>query len=80
MKKLAIMKGVDFGCRDVGRPVLWFSSHDGEGGAALQVVEGSSALDLIKKSGVHSIKNLEGKPCWVEVDGMSMVFISLAEV
>ena len=80
MKILAIMKGVDYGCRDVGRPVLWFSTHDGRGGGALQILEQKEAFALIKQSGVRSIRNLEGKACWVESDGHTQVFAGLADV
>lgn len=80
MRKLAIMKGVDYGCRDVGRPVLWFSTHDGEGGGALQVLDVNEAGKLIEESGVHSIRNLEGKACWIEVNGNSHVFVGLAKI
>lgn len=79
-KRLAIMKGVNYGCRDVGRPVLWFSTHDGHGGGALQVLEQKEANELIEKSGVHSIGNLEGKACWIDVDGNSHVFAGLANI
>lgn len=69
MKTLAVVKGISFGCRDIGRPCLWFSTYINESVAALQVLTGKEMLDAIAESGVYDIKELEGKPCWVETDG-----------
>lgn len=65
-KQLAIIKQVGFGNRDVGHPVLFFSTYIEEGHAALQVLDGTEALDFIKAYGVYDVKDLEGKSVWVE--------------
>ena len=68
-KQLAIIEGIGFGNRDVGYPVLFFSTMTSEGCGALQVLEGKEAMDLIRAYGVYDIKGMEGKPIWVEVNG-----------
>ena len=64
-KQLAIIEGVGYGNRDVGRPVLWFSTMISKGSGALQVLENHEAGKLIKAYGVYDVKDLEGKPIWV---------------
>ena len=68
-KRLAIIKEVGFGNRDVGEPVLFFTAMIDECEGALQVLFGKEATDLIKAYGVYDVKNMEGKPIWVEKDG-----------
>ena len=79
-RQLAIMKEVGFGCRDIGRPILFFTTYVSEYVAALQIIPGDEALDIIQKSGVYDIHKLEGKPCWVEVNDNIIVFLSIAEI
>ncbi len=79
-RQLAIMKEVGFGCRDVGKPVLFFSTYINEYSAALQIISGDKALDIIEESGVYDIYKLEGKPCWVEINGNSVIFLSIAKI
>lgn len=80
MKQLAIMKGVDFGLRDVGIPVLWFSVYISECSAALQVLAGEEIKVLLKDAGCYSIKELEGKSCWVECESNHITFIEFAKI
>ena len=80
MKQLAIMKGVDFGLRDVGMPVLWFSTYITECSAALQVLAGEEIKTLLKDAGCYSIKELEGKSCWVECNGSLIQFKGYAKI
>ena len=80
MKQLAIMKGVDFGLRDAGTPVLWFSTYISECSAALQVLVGREIEIFLKDSGCYSIKELEGKSCWVECDGGLIHFRGYAKI
>lgn len=68
-KQLAIIKDVGYGCRDVGYPVLFFSSMLSECGGALQVLSGEEAEKLIREYGCYDIKDMEGKPIWVTVAG-----------
>ena len=76
MKKMAVIKNIGFGNRDVGRPVVWFDTYTEENVAALQVLDMEIALTHIKKSGVYDIKNLEGKTCWVEENNNLIKFLS----
>ena len=68
-EQLAIIEGVGFGNRDVGSPVLFFSTMLSEGTGALQILGGKEALDLIKAYGVYDVKDMDGKPIWVECNG-----------
>lgn len=79
-RQLAIIKSVGFGCRDVGRPVLHFSTYISEAMAALQVFELEGAGEIIEDSGVYDIKDLNGKPCWVEVRDNTINFIKVAKI
>lgn len=66
MKKLAIIKGVGFGLRDVGQACLWFATHIDESEAALQIFVGKELERIVKESGCYDISEIEGKSCWVE--------------
>ena len=68
-KTMAIMRGVGIGMRDCNEPVLWFAAHTSEGVASLQIFDWAQAKELIKAYGVHDVRNLEGKPCWIETEG-----------
>lgn len=76
---LAVIKGVGYGCRDIGRPCLFFETDCGDG-AALQVLQGKQAEKVIRDSGCYDIKNLEGKTCWVERGMGVMNFIELSGI
>jgi len=67
-EKIGIIKDVGFGCRDVGYPILFFSVYVSESVAALQILHHPYYVDFIKEYGVWDIKDLEGKPVWVEDD------------
>jgi len=73
-ERMAIMRGVGFGCRDTGRPCLFFTTYTSECNAALQILYGEEAMAVIKESGVYDVKGLEGKPCWVETGGGITLF------
>ena len=74
MKQMAIMKGVTFGLQlDCGKVGLSFSVYLDESSAARQFISGNEALEVIKKFGVEDVKQLNGKPCWVETDGHSFI-------
>ncbi len=74
MKQMAIIQGVGVGLRDTGRPVLWWTAKVSEGSAALHVFDWDTARDIIQSYGVREVHGLNGKPCWVEVDGNRMTF------
>ena len=73
-EQVAIIRDVGYGLRDVGRPCLWFTTYVSESGAALQVLLGEDAAAVLKDAGVYDVKELEGKPCYVEVDGGLITF------
>ena len=77
-KRLAIMKNVGFGNRDVGEPCLFFDAQFDEGRFALIIINSEEALDIIKMSGVYDVKHLNGRPCWVSIDGNIVEFVGLA--
>lgn len=81
-KVLAVIKGVGFGNRDVGKAVLWFSTYVDECTAALQVISPPDALDIIQKYGVRDVHDLEGKTCWVILDKSknTIIFDSPAKI
>ena len=73
-KVLAIIKDVGFVCRDTGHPCLFFTVYTSESSASLQIIDHAKALSIIENSGVYDVKNLEGKPCWVDIEGNSISF------
>ena len=80
MEQLAIMKDVGYGLRDIGRPCLFFAAYISEGLCSLQVLLGDAADKVIKDAKGYDVKSLEGKPCWVEVDGNITTFIRVAKI
>lgn len=79
-KQLAIMKNVGYGCRDTGRPCLFFSTYISEGSAALQVLFGKDADKAITDAGVYDIKDLEGRACWVKAGVHNITFLEIAKI
>jgi hypothetical protein len=70
-KQLAIMKNVGVMYEDhSGEVQLKFDAYTSEAGAALQLVSVSDPLfiDFWEAMG-GNVQNLEGKACWVEIDG-----------
>jgi hypothetical protein len=67
VRQMAVIRNVGIGSRDVGSPVLWFNSYVTESSAALQVLSWDEAYEVLKS--VYDVKELEGKPCWVDVEG-----------
>lgn len=75
-EEMAIIEGVGFGMRDAGRPILWFGIRMLSGGS-LQVLSVSEAVKMIEENDVRDIKDLNGKPCIVRVDGQIVKFVKL---
>ena len=71
-KQMAIMKDVGFGNRDVGHPVLFFTAYVSEGVGALEILNGEDAMNFIKAYGVYDVRDLTGRPVWVEREGYSV--------
>jgi hypothetical protein len=65
---LGIISEVGFGLRDLNEPVLWWTVHTDEHWAALQVFHIDQAAQIIKDYGVRDVRDLDGKPVWVEKD------------
>lgn len=65
-EQVAIIRDVHIGCYDPGEPVLWFTTHVSESSASLQIIAWVEAYNVLKQ--VRDIRDLEGRPCWVEVD------------
>ena len=78
MKQLAIMKDVGFGCRDIGRPILWFNTYISNSECALQIISYQDAEEIIKKYHVNDVHDLEGKPCWVDAGNGMIKFLEPA--
>lgn len=74
-EQVAIIRNVGIGSRDVGTPVLWFDVYTSEGTGALQVLSWNEAYKVL--TGIHEVRDLEGKPCWVEREGNRVTFIRL---
>lgn len=79
-KQMAIIKEVSFGLRDVGKVNLSFSTYISECEAALQVLFRDEYEKLIMDGGIKDIKELDGKPCWVEVTGNLIDFIEFCKI
>lgn len=73
-EQLAIIKDVGIGMRDVGRPVLWWTVYVGDNAGALHVFDWEEANAIITAYGVENVQDLNGKPCWVEVDSNKITF------
>ena len=76
-KLTAIIRRPGYGCRDLGRPCLFFDTYVNESVAALQVFEGKEADRIIKDSGVYNVNELEGRACWVQKKPGSIVFLEM---
>ena len=74
-KQMAVIRNVHVGGGDRGTPCLWFDTYISEASAALQVLDWETARELVRKT--YDVKELEGKPCWVEVDGNIIRFVEL---
>lgn len=79
-RQLAIMKEIGIGIRDVGRPVMFFSTYISECTAALQILSWDEAFKLLDQSQAWDVKQLEGKSCWVEVDNGMIKFLEYAKI
>lgn len=81
-KKLGIMKNINFGCREIGIPVLWFDIYVDENIGALEVLFLEQYCNMLKKHGIINIKDLERHPCWVIEDSEenTLVFEDLVDL
>jgi len=72
-EELAVIRDVDIGCRDIGRPCLWFNA-EGLHVSALQILNWEDAKILIEEKQCRSVKDLEGAAIIVECNNRTMVF------
>lgn len=80
MKKLAIIKQVQFGIGDYGRMALWFTTYVDENGSALQVFHDPKEIEKILLDGrVSDVTKMNGKACWVNDDNGLIRFIEMAK-
>ena len=68
-EQMAIINEVGIGLRDTSRPILWFTVHLLDGGAALNVFTWEEAAEIIEAYGLEEVGSLNGKPCRVEAGG-----------
>ena len=80
MKKMAIIKDVSLGVRDISHPIMSFMVYTDASLASLQCLCWEEAGKLIKKHMIEDVLDLNGKPCWVEDDGNKSVFIDLIKI
>jgi hypothetical protein len=74
-EQVAIIRGIRAGANDRGQPGLTFQTYITESSAAQQFVSWADAADMART--VSDIRELEGRPCWVETDGSLIRFLRL---
>ena len=79
-EQLAVISEVGVGLRDVGHPILWFDSLVSEATGALQIFDWGEAYTLLQDYGVYDVYKLNGKHCWVEVNGNNIKFLRPAKI
>lgn len=77
-EQVAIIRDVRAGANDYGQPGLTFTTYITESSAAQQFIGWQEAGEIVKK--VTDIRELEGKPCWVEADGDLIRFLRLWDI
>ena len=71
-KVMGIIKKVGYGLYDTSYPCLYFTVYVSEGLASLQIMSGKQADKFITAYGVSDVKDLNGKPVWVEHENRMM--------
>ena len=74
-EQLAIMRDVRIGAHDYYGAGLTFTTYITESTAAGQSLTWEQAKPLLAT--VEDVRELEGKPCWVDVDGNLIRFLRL---
>ena len=74
-ERLAVIRGVRIGAHDYYGAGLTFSTYISEHVAAGQSLNWEDSKALVAT--VEDVHQLEGKPCWVEVDGNLIKFLRL---
>ena len=80
-EQLAIIKGVGYGLRDIGRPCLWFTTYTEKNYGALHVFTIQKEIDkILTDSEVSDINELEGKSCWVIREDNKTNFLRMSQI
>ena len=74
-EQLAIIRDVRIGAHDYYGAGLSFTTYITESSAASQSLDWDASKELVKT--VEDVRQLEDKPCWVEVDGNLIKFLRL---
>lgn len=77
MEKVAIIKQIRIGVCDRGYASLSFHTFVSECEAAMQLLNWVEAKKVIEDAGVADVKDLEGKPCWVNEERGLIVFVKM---
>jgi hypothetical protein len=74
-EQLAIIRNVRIGFHDYYGAALSFTTYVTESSAAAQTLGWEAAKPIVET--VDDVRDLEGKPCWVEIDGQMIKFLRL---
>jgi len=75
-KTLAVIRNPGIGMRDLDEPALWFDTYINEFTGALQLLTWDQAKAVMRYVS-RNAGELEGKACWVDVDGPRMTFLCM---
>lgn len=73
-EQVAIIKDANYGMRDAGEPVLWFTATIPESCGSLQAFWQPRANEIIEEADIYKVADLNGRACIVEVSNSSMIF------
>ena len=74
-EQVAIVRNVKIGMDDRAGPCLRFDTYTSESSAASQFITWEEAAKIVAT--VDDIRQLEGKPCWVDVEGNLIKFLRM---
>jgi glycyl-tRNA synthetase alpha subunit len=78
--KMAIMKNVQFGLKDVDEVNLSFDTYINEGISALQVLYYPAYEKVFKDAHASELSDLEGHACWVKCGDSLIKFDKIAKI
>jgi len=76
LRAMAIIKSPRFGLNAFNEIGLSFAVYIAEGAGAPQFLTVGAALKVIAAYDVGDVRNLDGKPCWVDITDGKCVFHS----
>ena len=68
-ERMAIIENPTFGIRDIGTPMVYFEVSWHPKKSALVFFANEKALDFVRENHIQDIRDLEGKPCIIRLDG-----------